>query len=56
MEDERPKDEATSADDIEATKKPGGLGDDGTIPPDPDGVAAGITEEDSHFNAEEDPA
>ncbi len=44
-------------DDTEAgdpTPKPGGLGQDGTIPPDPDGVAAGHTDEPSNFNPEED--
>jgi hypothetical protein len=44
----------TGADDTEATPKPGGLGEDGTIPPDPDGVAAGHTDEPSNFNPEED--
>lgn len=38
----------------EGTTKPGGLGEDGTIPPDPDGVAAGHTDEPSNFNPEED--
>lgn len=42
--------------DAAATQKPGGLGEDGTIPPGPNGVAAGHTGDDSHFNAEEDPA
>ncbi len=36
------------------TPKPGGLGQDGTIPNDPDGVAAGHTGEMSNFNPEED--
>lgn len=42
------------ADDIDVTGKAGGLGEDGTIPPDPDGVAAGHTDEPSNFNPEED--
>ena len=41
-------------DDTEVTSKPGGLGEDGTIPPDPDGVAAGHTGEKSTFEPEED--
>ncbi len=41
-------------DDPDATPKPGGLGQDGTIPPDPDGVAAGHTGEVSTFEPEED--
>jgi hypothetical protein len=36
------------------TEKPGGLGQDGTIPPAPDGVAAGHTGEPSNFEPEED--
>ncbi len=36
--------------------KPGGLGKDDTIPADPDGVAAGLTDSPSHFNADEDEA
>jgi hypothetical protein len=43
-----------AGDDSEGTPKPGGLGQDGTIPPDPDGVAAGHTGEISNFNPEED--
>jgi hypothetical protein len=42
------------SDDTEATAKQGGLGQDGTIPPDPDGVAAGHTDEPSNFEPEED--
>lgn len=38
----------------EGTVKPGGLGQDGTIPDDPDGVAAGHTGEPSTFEPEED--
>ena len=43
-----------SAAEDDATQKPGGLGKDGTIPNDPDGIAAGHTDEPSHFNPEED--
>ena len=42
------------ANDSEGEPKPGGLGEDGTIPPDPDGVAAGHTGEKSTFEPEED--
>ncbi|KQR88612.1 hypothetical protein ASG45_00425 [Microbacterium sp. Leaf436] len=42
------------APDDEGTPKPGGLGADGTIPNDPDGVAAGHSATASHFNPEED--
>ncbi|WP_299090648.1 hypothetical protein [uncultured Microbacterium sp.] len=45
---------AIDSDDTEATEKPGGLGQDGTIPSDADGVAAGHTDEASNFNPEED--
>jgi hypothetical protein len=38
----------------EAEPKPGGLGQDGTIPADPDGVAAGHTGVKSTFEPEED--
>jgi len=40
--------------DDEGTTKPDGLGPDGTIPADPDGVAAGHTGEASNFEPEED--
>ena len=40
--------------DSDGTEKPGGLGKDGTIPADPDGVAAGHSDTASHFTAEED--
>lgn len=40
--------------DSDGDAKPGGLGTDGTIPDDPNGVAAGHSETASHFNAEED--
>ena len=36
------------------TTKPDGVGEDGTIPSDPDGVAAGHTGEASTFEPEED--
>ena len=45
---------AAAADDSEGEPKPGGLGTDGTIPNDPDGVAAGHSDTASHFNPEED--
>ncbi len=38
--DDRDLENASDADHDEAIVKPGGLGEDGTIPPDPDGVAA----------------
>lgn len=44
----------TPANDPEGTEKPGGLGDDSTIPNNPDGLAAGHTGDGSHFNPEED--
>ncbi|QKS12319.1 hypothetical protein HUN58_11820 [Curtobacterium sp. Csp1] len=40
--------------DPEGTPKPDGLGEDGTIPDHPEGVAAGFAGDDSHFNHEED--
>lgn len=49
-------DEDITSDDTEVTAEPGGLGEDGTIPPDPDGVAAGHTGEPSTFEPEEDEA
>ena len=42
--------------DSEGTVKPGGLGEDNTIPANPDGVAAGLSDSPSHFNPEEDEA
>ena len=42
--------------DAEGTPKPDGVGDDGTIPDEPDGVAAGHTGELSTFEPEEDEA
>jgi hypothetical protein len=38
----------------EATPKPDGLGDDGTIPPDPNGIAAGHSGRKSTFEPEEE--
>ncbi|WJL96470.1 hypothetical protein QSU92_04625 [Microbacterium sp. ET2] len=46
--------DAESARDPEGDEKPGGLGQDGTIPDEPDGVAAGHTGEPSSFEPEED--
>lgn len=40
--------------DSDGEPKPGGLGEDGTIPRSPDGVAAGHTGEASTFEPEED--
>ncbi|MDQ1138207.1 hypothetical protein QE410_003006 [Microbacterium sp. SORGH_AS 1204] len=45
---------AAASDDSDGEAKPGGLGADGTIPNDPDGVAAGHSDTASHFNPEED--
>jgi hypothetical protein len=47
-------DDQPTQNDPEGTVKPGGLGEDGTIPADPDGLAAGHAGDDSHFNPEED--
>lgn len=41
--------------DPDGTPKPDGHGKDGTIPDHPEGVAAGLADDDSHFNPEEDP-
>lgn len=49
-----PGDADAPENDEEAESKPGGLGEDGTIPADPDGVAAGHTGEPSTFEPEED--
>lgn len=51
-EKESHSDEKSTAQD--GTPKPGGLGEDGTIPDAPDGVAAGHTGEQSTFEPEED--
>ncbi len=40
--------------DSDATEENGGLGKDGTIPPEPDGLAAGHTGTPSNFEPEED--
>ena len=56
---EGPDVETSTADDApkgDGTPKPDGLGQDGTIPNDPDGLAAGHTGEMSNFNPEEDEA
>lgn len=45
--------DSDAATDPDGEEKPGGLGKDGTIPPDPDGVAAGHTGETSTFEPEE---
>lgn len=42
--------------DSEGSQKPGGLGEDGTIPADPDGLGATTTDEASTFEPEEDEA
>ncbi len=49
-----PDDAVDPQNDKEGDQKPGGLGEDGTIPDDPDGVAAGHTGEQSTFEPEED--
>jgi hypothetical protein len=49
-------DDQHDARDPEGTPKPDGLGEDSTIPDDPDGVAAGHTGEMSTFEPEEDEA
>ncbi|MCI9859359.1 hypothetical protein [Microbacterium proteolyticum] len=46
--------EGAPSDDSEGEPKTGGLGTDGTIPNNPDGVAAGHSDTASHFNPEED--
>ncbi|MEH3088148.1 MAG: hypothetical protein PGN24_00670 [Microbacterium arborescens] len=46
--------EAADGSDSHGTPEPGGLGKDGTIPADPDGVAAGHTGTASTFEPEED--
>lgn len=54
MTEDRDLENASDADHEEATKKPGGLGKDGTIPDTPGGVAAGHTGTSSTFEPEED--
>lgn len=45
---------ANTATPTSLANEPDGLGKDGTIPANPDGLAAGYTDTPSHFNAEED--
>lgn len=47
-------DDASHEHEPDGETKPGGLGEDGTIPDHPDGVAAGYTGEKSTFEPEED--
>ena len=54
MTDDRELDNASDAENDEATPKADGLGKDGTIPNDPGGVAAGHTGTNSTFEPEED--
>jgi len=56
VEAQEPDAQSTGGNDSEGETKPGGLGEDGTIPPHPGGVAAGHTGEASHFEPEEDDA
>ncbi len=51
---DRDLENASPVEDPDAEPKAGGLGEDGTIPPDPDGVAAGHTGVASTFEPEED--
>ncbi|MCR2764289.1 hypothetical protein NQ152_12315 [Microbacterium sp. zg.B48] len=51
---DRDLENASNAEDNEATRKPDGLGEDGTIPNSPDGVGVGVTGEPSTFEPEED--
>lgn len=46
--------EVPTGTDGDTTSKPGGLGQEGTIPSNPNGVAAGHTDTASNFNPEED--
>jgi hypothetical protein len=54
MSDNKNLENASDHEEDDATRKAGGLGEDGTIPADPDGVAAGHTGEKSTFEPEED--
>lgn len=54
MDDERELQNQSDAEDEPATTKPGGLGNDGTIPNNPNGLAAGHTGKKSNFEPEED--
>lgn len=47
-------DRSEPVNDSEGTPKPDGLGEDGTIPNEPDGIAAGHTGTASTFEPEED--
>lgn len=49
-----PENTGSEQHDPEGTEKQGGLGQDGTIPNEPGGVAAGHTGEQSTFEPEED--
>ncbi|WP_150953673.1 hypothetical protein [Microbacterium testaceum] len=49
-----PTDAPANGDGYDGDATPGGLGTDGTIPDDPNGVAAGHSDTASHFNPEED--
>jgi len=49
-----PDDQRATETGSEGTKKPGGLGEDGTIPPDPGGLGATTTDKASTFEPEED--
>jgi len=51
---DRELENASNAEEDAATRKPKGLGDDGTIPNTDDGVAVGVTDEKSTFEPEED--
>jgi hypothetical protein len=46
--------QAQQGNDPEGTEKPGGLGEDRTIPPHEDGLGATTTDEQSTFEPEED--
>lgn len=52
--DERELQNASDEESEPATTKPEGLGSDGTIPPNPNGIAAGHTGKKSNFEPEED--
>lgn len=54
MGDQEKLDNQSEAERDAATQKPGGLGGDGTIPPNRSGIAAGHTGEATHFEPEED--
>ncbi|MDO8381597.1 MAG: hypothetical protein Q7T17_01235 [Microbacterium sp.] len=54
MTEDRDLENASDAENDEATQKPGGLGKDGTIPDSPGGVGEGHTGTSSTFEPEED--